>query len=137
VGKWKRPPWSGPSKSSAYGAEFAGSVFEKYATAIAVMLAKTFFASVSFQLDLFMGFTSLAERWTCLRFAFCSTDECFRRSFWRLARVASDATILLALSSRTPWLDATWGAPTDSVWLTETTGPVSRRAGYCNAVWPR
>lgn len=30
--------------------------------AIAVMLAKNFFASVSFQSDLFMGFTSLTER---------------------------------------------------------------------------
>ncbi|MFT4066347.1 hypothetical protein [Paraburkholderia sp.] len=32
------------------------------------MLAKTFFASVSFQSDLFMGFTSLTERWTCSRY---------------------------------------------------------------------
>ena len=53
---------SGLSISSAYGAEFAGSVFEKYATAIKVTLARIVFVSVSLQLELFISLTLLAER---------------------------------------------------------------------------
>jgi len=57
----KKPAAERAFVSSAYGAEFVRSVFEKYAIAIAVAPAITLFASLVFQLDLFIGITSMVR----------------------------------------------------------------------------